>query len=110
MNKVSAAKIVRFRRECIDWWPTAIAAIAANAAPRPAKTPKWWVHLVGVNMRNSSDAKTMPTIRRVGPLAVPGIAPLRSSIAADTARDSSMISTANRRAIDPLAEYSNSDE
>ncbi len=43
----------------------------------------------------------MPTMRRLGPSAVPGIRPLRNDIATDTASASNSVSTAKRRATEP---------
>ena len=110
MNRTSAQNRVRFRLECMDCWLAAMAAIAARAAAIPAKTPKWWVHLVGVNMRNTSDAKVIATMRRVGPMAVPGMRFLRTSTAAETTKPRIMASTANRRAMEPSAEKAKSAE
>ena len=100
-NSTAAANIVRLRRDVIAAAVTATAASAPSDPARPANTPKWWVHLVGVNIIARNEMMVMPTMRRLGPAAVPGIRPLRNDIATDTASASSSASTANRRATDP---------
>lgn len=52
----------------------------------------------------------MPTMRRLGPSAVPGMRPLRNDIATDTASASSSMRTANRRATEPSGLVVNSRE
>ena len=100
-NSTAAANIDRLRRERIAAAVTATAASAPSDPASPANTPKWCVHLVGVNIIARNEMIVMPTMRRLGPAAVPGIRPLRSVIATDTASASSRVSTANRRATEP---------
>lgn len=66
--------------------------------------------MVGVNIRNTNDANVIPTIRRVGPIAVPGMRDLRISTAAETTIPRIIASTAKRRAMEPSAENANSEE
>ena len=80
---------------------TATAASAPSEPASPANTPKWWVHLVGVNIIARNEMMVMPMMRRLGPAAVPGMWPRRSIIATDTASATSKASTAKRRAIEP---------
>ena len=80
---------------------TAIAARAPTDPARPAKTPKWWVHLVGVSIIARKEMTVMPMMRRLGPAAVPGMWPRRNIIAIDTASATISASTAKRRAMDP---------
>ena len=108
MNSTNAANKVRLRRECIAEWLAAMAAIAASAAARPGEHPEVVCPLGGVNIRNTSEAKVIPTMRRDGPSAVPGIRFLRISTDADTTRPNSIANTANRLAREPSAEYENS--
>ena len=100
-NSTVAANMVRLRRERIAAAVTATAASAPSDPARPANTPKWCVHLVGVNIIARNEMMVMPMMRRLGPSAVPGIRPLRNDIATDTASASSSVSTANRRATEP---------
>src|ERR1700677_906551 len=95
-NSTTEANSVRLRRERI-----ACAVSAPSEPASPANTPKWCVHLVGVNIIAMKEMIVMPMIRRLGPAAVPGIRPLRNVIATDTARATSNANTAKRRAIDP---------
>ena len=74
---------------------------AAIAAPIPAYTPKWWVHLVGENIMKKAVPTTTPTRRQTGPEAAPGILPRRSSVPITTARHSSTSSTGRRRDREP---------
>ena len=101
MNSTAAANMVRLRRERIAAAVTATAASAPSDPASPANTPKWCVHLVGVNIIARNEMMVMPMMRRLGPDAVPGIRPLRNDIATDTASASSSVSTAKRRATDP---------
>ena len=101
MNSTAAANSVRLRRERIAAAVTATAASAPSEPASPANTPKWWVHLVGVNIIAMNEMIVMPMMRRLGPAAVPGIRPLRNVIATDTASATSNASTAKRRATDP---------
>ena len=48
-----------------------------------------------------NEMMVMPTMRRLGPAAVPGIRPLRNDIATEMPSASTNASTANRRATDP---------
>ena len=89
------------RRERIAADVTATAASAPSEPASPANTPKWCVHLVGVNIIARNEMIVMPMMRRLGPAAVPGIRPLRNDIATDTASASSNASRAKRRATDP---------
>ena len=100
-NSTAAANNVRLRREPIAAAETATAASAPSDPASPANTPKWWVHLVGVNIIARNAMTVIPMMRRLGPSAVPGILPLRSDIATATASASSNVSTAKRRATDP---------
>ena len=100
-NNTAAANTVRLRRERIAAAVTATAASAPSDPASPANTPKWWVHLVGVNIIARNEMIVMPMIRRLGPAAVPGIRPLRNDIATETASASRRASTPNRRATDP---------
>ena len=50
MNRTTAVKTVRLRRDRSTCGATATAAKAPSAPASPANTPKWWVHLVGVNI------------------------------------------------------------
>src|SRR5271156_559169 len=100
-NITTAANMVRLRRECIAAAVTATAANAPSGPASPANTPKWCVHLVGVNIIAMNEMIVMPTMRRLGPTAVPGIRPLRNDIATDTASATSSASRAKRRAIEP---------
>ena len=100
-NSTVAANIARLRRDRMAAVPTAIAASAPKDPASPANTPKWCVHLVGVNIMARNEMIVMPTMRRAGPAAVPGIRPLRNDIASETASASSSVSTANRRATEP---------
>ena len=100
-NSTVAANIARLRRERIAAAVTATAASAPSDPASPAYTPKWWVHLVGVNIIARNEMMVMPMMRRLGPAAVPGIRPLRNDIATETARASSSVSTAKRRATEP---------
>ena len=100
-NSTTAANTARLRRERITAGDTAIAASAPSDPASPAKTPKWWVHLVGVNMMARNEMMVIPTMRLLGPVAVPGMWPRRSIIATDTARATMRTRTANRRAIEP---------
>ena len=101
MNSTAAANTVRLRRERMAAAVTATAANAPSDPASPANTPKWWVHLVGVNIIARKEMIVMPMMRRLGPAAVPGMRPLRNAIATDTANASSSVSTAKRRAIEP---------
>ena len=78
-------------------WGTAMAASAPKEPASPANTPKWCVHLVGVNIMARNEMMVMPTMRRAGPAAVPGIRPLRNDIASETASASSRAGAASRR-------------
>ena len=100
-NSTAAANIALLRRDFIAAAVTATAASAPNDPARPANTPKWCVHLVGVNIMARNEMTVMPMMRRLGPAAVPGILPLRNDIATDTASASNSVSTPNRRATDP---------
>ncbi len=84
-NSTRAANIDRLRRDFIAAAVTATAASAPSDPASPANTPKWWVHLVGVNIIARNEMMVMPMMRRLGPAAVPGMRPLRSVIASDTA-------------------------
>lgn len=72
-NSTVAANTIRFRLERIAVGRTATAASAPSDPARPAKTPKWWVHFVGVNMIAMKEMIVMPMMRRLGPAAVPGM-------------------------------------
>ena len=109
-NSTAAANIVRLRRDRIAAAETATAASAPRDPASPANTPKWWVHLVGVNIIARNEMMVMPMMRRLGPSAVPGILPLRNVIATDTASASSSVSTAKRRATEPSGLVVNSRE
>src|ERR1700737_1374258 len=100
-NNTMAANMVRLRRERIAAAVTATAASAPSGPASPANTPKWCVHLVGVNIIAMKEMIVMPTMRRLGPAAVPGIRPLRNDIATDNASATSNASRAKRRATDP---------
>src|ERR1700759_507856 len=100
-NSTTEANNVRLRRERIACAVTATAASAPSEPASPANTPKWCVHLVGVNIIAMNEMIVMPMIRRLGPAAVPGIRPLRNVIATDTASATSNANRAKRRAIDP---------
>ena len=93
MNSTTAANSVRLRRERIAAAVTATAASAPSEPASPANTPKWWVHLVGVNIIAMNEMIVMPMMRRLGPAAVPGIRPLRNVIATETASATSSAST-----------------
>ena len=84
-NSTTAANTVRLRRERMAADVTATAASAPSDPASPANTPKWCVHLVGVNIIARNEMIVMPTMRRLGPAAVPGIRPLRNDIATETA-------------------------
>ena len=101
MNSTSAANSVRLRRERIAVAVTATAANAPSGPASPANTPKWCVHLVGVNIIAMNEMIVMPMMRRLGPAAVPGIRPLRKDIATDTASATNNANRAKRRATDP---------
>ncbi|SHV52530.1 Uncharacterised protein [Mycobacteroides abscessus subsp. abscessus] len=92
---------MRLRGERMAAAVTATAASAPSDPARPANTPKWWVHLVGVNMIATNEIRVMPMIRRLGPLAVPGILFLRNVIATATPRAMTRASTGNRREMAP---------
>ena len=62
---------------------TATAARAPSEPARPANTPKWWVHLVGVNIIAKNEMTVIPMMRMLGPAAVPGMRPRRNDIATD---------------------------
>ena len=100
-NSTTAANTIRLRRDRITAGATAIAASAPSDPASPAKTPKWCVHLVGVNMIARNEMTVMPMIRRLGPAAVPGMWPRRNIIATVTASATINASTANRRAMEP---------
>src|SRR5690349_3889126 len=100
-NSTVAANTARLRRDFIADAVMATAANAPSDPASPANTPKWWVHLVGVNIIARNEMIVMPTMRLLGPSAVPGIRPLRNDIATETASASSRVSTPNRRATDP---------
>ena len=100
-NSTAAVNSARFRAERIAAAPIATAASAPSEPANPANTPKWWVHLVGVNIMARNEMTVIPMMRLVGPAAVPGMRPLRSDIATATASASSSVSTAKRRATDP---------
>src|SRR5699024_2324757 len=95
-NSTRAPNRVRLRRERIAAAPTATAANAPSEPANPANTPKWCVHLVGVNIIAMNEMIVMPMIRRLGPAAVPGILPLRNAIATDTASATISASTPKR--------------
>ena len=80
---------------------TATAASAPTDPASPANTPKWCVHLVGVNIIARNEMMVIPMMRRLGPAAVPVMWPRRSIIATDTASATIRASTAKRRAIEP---------
>src|SRR5947209_7957310 len=101
VNNTITANSVRLRRERIAAAVTATAANAPSGPASPANTPKWCVHLVGVNIIAMNEITVMPMMRRLGPAAVPGIRPLRNVIATDTASATSNANSANRRATDP---------
>src|SRR4051794_24077624 len=107
-NSTVAANIARLRRDFIAAAVTATAANAPRDPASPANTPKWCVHLVGVNIIARNAMMVIPTMRRLGPAAVPGILPLRNVMAADTASASNRVSTPNRRATDPSGVAMNS--
>src|ERR1700712_2747369 len=100
-NITTAANIVRLRRERIATPVTATAPNAPSDPASPANTPKWCVHLVGVNIIARKEMMVMPMMRRLGPAAVPGIRPLRNDIATAIASATSNASTAKRRATEP---------
>src|SRR5580693_5655805 len=100
-NSTTAANSVRLRRERIAAAVTETAANAPSAPASPANTPKWWVHLVGVNIIAMNEMTVMPMMRRLGPTAVPGMRPLRSDIATDTDSATSNASTEKRRPTEP---------
>lgn len=100
-NNTAAANTVRLRRERIATLVTATAANAPSEPASPANTPKWCVHLVGVNIIARKEMMVIPTMRRLGPIAVPGIRPLRNDIATVIPSASSTASTAKRRATEP---------
>ena len=79
----------------------ASAPSAAIAAPIPAYTPKWWVHLVGENIMKNAVPTTTPTRRHTGPEAAPGTLPRRSSVPITMIRHSITSRTGRRRASDP---------
>ena len=85
----------------------AITVRTASAPPSPANTPKWWVHLVGVNTSSNKEPAMTPRSRRDGPPAAPGTRPRRSITAVTTAMHISMSRTGNRRATPPSAETPN---
>ena len=89
------------RRDRIAAAVTATAASAPSDPARPANTPKWWVHLVGVNIIARNEMMVIADDASARPSAVPGIRPLRNDIATDTASASNSVSTANRRATEP---------
>ena len=101
VNNTTTANSVRLRRERIAAAVTATAANAPSEPASPANTPKWCVHLVGVNIIAMNEITVIPMMRRLGPAAVPGIRPLRNVIATDTASATSNASSAKRRATDP---------
>ena len=107
-NSTAAANIARLRRDFMAAAVTATAASAPSDPASPANTPKWCVHLVGVNIIARNEMMVMPMMRRLGPAAVPGILPLRNVIATDTASASNSVSTPNRRATDPSGVAMNS--
>ena len=100
-NSTRAANTARLRLDRSTCAVTATAASAPSEPARPANTPKWCVHLVGVNIIARNEMIVMPMMRRLGPPAVPGMWPRRSIIATETASATSSASTANRRAIEP---------
>ena len=75
-NSTAAANIARLRRDRMATAVTATAASAPSEPASPANTPKWCVHLVGVNIIARNEMMVMPMMRRLGPAAVPGILPL----------------------------------
>ena len=100
-NSTTEVNTIRLRRDLMTAGATATAARAPSDPASPAKTPKWCVHLVGVNMIATNEMIVMPMIRRLGPAAVPGMWPRRSIIATVIAKAAISARTANRRATDP---------
>ena len=76
--------------------PTVRRAVTApstsTAAPTPARSPKCWVHFVGVNVMTASASSSVTTIRCFGP---------RRTASSTAAAASSVTSTAARRPIEP---------
>src|SRR5271163_721846 len=66
-NSTAAANTVRLRFECIAAAVTATAASAPSDPASPANTPKWCVHLVGVNIIARNEIMVIPMMRRLGP-------------------------------------------
>lgn len=56
---------------------------------------------MGVNIIAMNEMIVIPTMRRLGPAAVPGIRPLRKDIATVMPSASTSASTAKRRATEP---------
>ena len=100
-NSVAAANTALLRRDPSTCGVTATAASAPTDPASPANTPKWCVHLVGVNIIARNEMMVIPMMRRLGPAAVPVMWPRRSIIATDTASATIRASTAKRRAIEP---------
>ena len=105
-RKIDApAKSTWLRREPTAQCEIAMAASAASAAPMPAYTPKWWVHLVGVKVRKNMVPTNMNTRRIDGAARAPGTVRWRSSAATVMASAISAASTAKRRVKEPSTDW-----
>src|SRR5690606_39031711 len=101
MNSTPARKAIRLRAERSTTGDTSTVASAAIAPPTAANSPKWWIHLVGVNIRKKMVAKMTPINRQAGPRATPGTRLRRNMMNSDENRHSAVNRNATRRAIAP---------
>src|SRR5699024_9088828 len=108
MRKTTEATAkVRARGERIAICDKTTAPRAAITPAIPAWIPKWWVHLVGVNMRKNMLRPIITNSRWVGPLAVPRTFLSRMKAEMIRARAKSIVNIAKRRVSEPSTEPSN---
>ena len=100
-KNTSDRKAMRLRAERSTSGETSTVASAAMAAPTAANSPKWWIHLVGVNIRKKIVAKMTPISRQAGPRATPGTRLRRNMMNSDANSDIAVNRNATRREIAP---------
>ncbi len=102
MRSRPARKIVRLRRDRSADADTATAVSAAREPAMPAYAPpKWWVHLVGLNIMKKIVPNTTPSRRHDGPVAAPGIRLRRNRMNSVVSRHRIIVRNAKRRATEP---------
>jgi hypothetical protein len=101
VKNTAAKNAIRLRDQRSTAGDTSTVVNAAIAAPTAANRPKWWTHLVGVNIRKNMVPKMTPISRHAGPRATPGIRPRRNMINNAVNRHSAVIRKPNRRDSEP---------